>query len=104
MSRKGKGRATPVMLDIKLRYIGKSPPTEEMITDALEHMLATGGECPDGFQFAAIDWSRPGGGSRGFRSGSVGNFGQFAPIIRAKLGSLKIRMDRRPKDESGHGL
>jgi hypothetical protein len=93
---KGKGKSGPIMLDIKIRYVGKEKPTEEMVVDCLEHMLATGGDVPDNFQFAAIDWTRPGTGTHGFRSGSVSNFAQFAPLIRAKLGNLKVRLHRKP--------
>jgi hypothetical protein len=89
--KRGKG---PIMLDIKLRYIGKSRPTEQDVTVVLEHMLATGGEVPENWQYAAIEWSRPGAGSQGFRSGSVSNFAQFAPLIRSQLGRLKVRANR----------
>lgn len=91
------------MLDIKLRYIGPpgKPPTRETVIEALEHMLATGGEVPPYFQFAAIDWTRPGKASHGFRAGSVGNFAQFAPIIRAKLHGMKMALNRKPSPPSG---
>lgn len=97
MPRKGKGRTQPIMLDIKMRYIGPEKPTLDEVKDALEFMLATGGDVPENWQFAAMDWTRPKNGSHGFRSGSVGNFAQFAPIIRRKLDSLKVAMARRPE-------
>jgi hypothetical protein len=100
MPRKGKGRTQPLMLDIKMRYIGPKKPTLDEVREALEYMLATGGEVPDQWQFAAMDWTRPRSGSRGFRSGSVGNFNQFAPIIRAKLDSLKVAIARRPQPDA----
>lgn len=99
MPRSGKGKTQPIMLDIKMRYIGPKKPTHDEIREALEHMLATGGEVPEHWQFAAIDWERPRSGSRGFRSGSVGNFAQFAPIIRQKLDSFKVAMTRRPQPD-----
>lgn len=86
----------PVMLDIKLRYIGPEPPTKAMVRAVFEHMLATGGEVPDQWLFAAIDWSRPGKGSQGFRAGSIANFAQFAPIIRRKLDDFKASFHRSP--------
>lgn len=96
MPRKGKGKSKPIMLDIKFRFIGKKKPTSADVVEALEFMLATGGDVPEFWQFAAMDWTRPHSGTHGFRSGSIGNFAQFAPIIRAKLGSLKVAMTRRP--------
>lgn len=101
MARKGKGKTQPIMLDIKMRYIGPKKPTLDEVREALEHMLATGGEVPEQWQFAAMDWTRPHTATRGFRSGSVGNFAQFAPIIRQKLHSLKVAISRKPQPDVG---
>jgi len=84
------------MLDIKMRYKGPVKPTREDVVAALEHMLATGGEVPAQWQFAAIDWSRPGSGTAGYRSGSIANFAQFSRVIEAKLGAMKVSVDRKP--------
>lgn len=94
---KGKRRkGGSIMLDIKLRYIGPARPTREDVVKVFEHMLATGGDVPEQWQFAAIDWSRPGKGTSGYRTGSVGNFAQFAPLIQRKLADMKVSFDRKP--------
>jgi hypothetical protein len=94
---KGKRKKSgPIMLDIKMRYKGPAKPTRADVVAALEYMLATGGQVPAQWQFAAIDWSRPGSGTAGFRSGSIANFAQFSRLIEAKLADMKVSIDRKP--------
>lgn len=97
-------RGGPIMLDIKLRHIrrkGEGPPTRDQVIECLEHMLATGGDVPEHWVYAAIDWSRPGKASEGFRSGSIANFAQFAPLIRKRLAHFKVSVDRSPPPSDG---
>lgn len=95
--RRNKGRVDPIMLDIKLRYVGPTKPTRKMIVDAMMHMLQTGGQVPPQFMFAAIDWHHPNRANKGWQTGTVTDFDTFAPIIREKLSTMKIAVDRGAK-------
>lgn len=95
--RRNKGKAGSAMVNIRLRRIGKRPPTKAETIKALEQLLDSG-ELPPLWQFMFIDWKNPQktGTSwlRGMKTGDEGDLEEMHELIRAMLHSMKFRQVR----------
>lgn len=92
--RKSHDRSRALNVNIRLRRRGQTPPTRGEVIAALQYILDNG-ETPDGWQFAAIDWQRPRGASRGWRAGEIEDIERMRPLIETMMGSARIGIVRR---------
>lgn len=93
-TRKGKGTVAPKMINIRLRYIGPSPPTRHMSIQALQHLLDFG-KVPERWQFAAIDWKNPKRSTEWQNTGDEVDLEAFAPMIQTALHNARVAIVRR---------
>lgn len=90
----GKKGGGPVMVNIRLRKVGGKPTAGE-VRRVIQHILDTGGEVPDGWQFAGIDWRNPRRSTSEFVSGTIDDFDAFRAVLLESLHSAGISIVRK---------
>lgn len=91
--RRKRDRSRALNINIRLRRRGKKVPTRAEVISALQFILDNG-ETPEGWEFASIDWSRPTGASRGWKSGEIEDIAGMRNVIEAMISSARIGVVR----------
>lgn len=87
-------RSHALAVNIRLQKKG-AKPTRNDVLSALRFILRHG-RVPEGWRFAAIDWSRPTGGSKGWREGDISDMmGNLHSVLGVMIEDARIGIVRK---------